>query len=122
MKSVLDQDIWYDLVAMINSRQTLATLCRVSKGLRRLCHPLLYREVEIQDCSLEVFENFVALPQDSHLQYTRKLCLGRNIANTNHWYHYSSLGRKDAESLDKDRVIHLLVECLKKMPNLVSIE
>ncbi|KAH7382026.1 hypothetical protein BKA64DRAFT_219014 [Cadophora sp. MPI-SDFR-AT-0126] len=106
MVEKLPIDLLYAIGDAINSRCTLAALCRVSKSFNRVFTPILYAKIHIQDCeSRSLLERISALPSGSHLGCTKILYIGRNIPRLPFL----------ASGVDVDT-------CLEKMPELVSLE
>ncbi|KAL2065897.1 hypothetical protein VTL71DRAFT_3567 [Oculimacula yallundae] len=104
--TTLPVDILYTIGEAINSRCTLAALCRVSKAFNGLYSPILYAHIHVQDCDPKpLLEGISALPTDSHLRFTKKLHIGRNALRFPH--------RESGTAIDS---------CLIKMPELISLE
>ncbi|PVH71808.1 hypothetical protein DL98DRAFT_660420 [Cadophora sp. DSE1049] len=106
MVESLPLDLLYAIGDAINSRCTLAALCRVSKAFNHLFTPMLYGKIHVQDCEFQpLLERISALPSESHLGFTKTLHIGRNIPRLPFL----------ASGVDVDT-------CLERMPELVSLE
>ncbi|KAK0111033.1 hypothetical protein ONS95_001413 [Cadophora gregata] len=102
----LPVDLLYAIGDAINSRCTLASLCRVSRAFNRLFTPMLYAKIHVQDCEFQShLERISKLPFETHLGFTKTLHIGRNIPRLPFL----------ASGVDVDT-------CLEKMPELVSLE
>lgn len=106
MATKLSVDLLYAIGDTINSRSTLAALCRVSKAFNHVFTPILYAKIHVQDCEFQpLLQRISALPSESHLRFTKTLHVGRNIPRL------PFMG----SGLDVDT-------CLEKMPELLSLE
>jgi hypothetical protein len=101
MPVALGPDVLHLIGDILYSRVTLAALTRVSKSFNQIFTPYLYRRIQIQDCEFGILERLSDLPESTHLRYTKKLHIGRDITN-----------RDNEEALTK---------CLNKMPDLESL-
>jgi hypothetical protein len=72
-------DQWQYLSQHVDSRGTVAALCRVSTRQRDIFTPVLYKHIWLDRCPFSFIESIASLPKDSHLQYTQRCHLGRRI-------------------------------------------
>ena len=71
--------LWQYFSQHVDSRNTLAALCRVSKHQRDIFTQVLYKHIWLDRCPFSFIESIASLPKDSHLQYTERCHLGRRM-------------------------------------------